>query len=63
MKIVCFHSIDDSVGRTKNRLIDDEAEESGSDINSDDDMEKGIGGGGCTYQIPEGIDIVERPSI
>ena len=35
--MVCFHSIDDSVGRTKNRLIDDEAEESGSDINSDDD--------------------------
>ena len=59
MKIVCFHSIDDSVGRTKNRLIDDEAEESGSDINSDDDMEKGDG----KIIIPEGIDIVERPSI
>ena len=59
MKIVCFHSIDDSVGRTKNRLIDDEAEESGSDINSDDDMEKGDG----KIVIPEGIDIVERPSI
>ena len=59
MKIVCFHSIDDSVGRTKNRLIDDEAEESGSDINSDDDMEKGDD----KIVIPEGIDIVERPSI
>ena len=59
MKIVCFHSINDSVGRTKNRLIDDEAEESGSDINSDDDMEKGDG----KIVIPEGIDIVERPSI
>ena len=59
MKIVCFHSIDDSVGRTKNRLIDDEAEESGSDINSDDDMEKGDG----KIIIPEGIDIVERTSI
>ena len=59
MKIVCFHSIDDSVGRTKNRLIDDEAEESGSDINSDDDMEKGDG----KIIITEGIDIVERPSI
>ena len=59
MKIVCFNSIDDSVGRTKNRLIDDEAEESGSDINSDDDMEKGDG----KIIIPEGIDIVERPSI
>ena len=59
MKMVCFHSIDDSVGRTKNRLIDDEAEESGSDINSDDDMEKGDG----KIIIPEGIDIVERPSI
>ena len=59
MKIVFFHSIDDSVGRTKNRLIDDEAEESGSDINSDDDMEKGDG----KIIIPEGIDIVERPSI
>ena len=57
--MVCFHSIDDSVGRTKNRLIDDEAEESGSDINSDDDMEKGDG----KIIIPEGIDIVERPSI
>ena len=56
--MVCFHSIDDSVGRTKNRLIDDEAEESGSDINSDDDMEKGDG----KIIIPEGIDIVERPS-
>lgn len=57
--MVCFHSIDDSVGRTKNRLIDDEAEESGSDINSDDDMEKGDD----KIVIPEGIDIVERPSI
>ena len=57
--MVGFHSIDDSVGRTKNRLIDDEAEESGSDINSDDDMEKGDG----KIIIPEGIDIVERPSI
>ena len=57
--MVCFHSIDDSVGRTKNRLIDDEAEESGSDINSDDDMEKGDG----KIIIHEGIDIVERPSI
>ncbi len=57
--MVCFHSIDDSVGRTKNRLIDDEAEESGSDINSDDDMEKGDG----KIIIPEGIDIVERTSI
>ena len=59
MKIVFFHSIDNLLGRTKNRLIDDEAEESGSDINSDDDMEKGDG----KIIIPEGIDIVERPSI
>ena len=59
MKIVFFHSIDHLLGRTKNRLIDDEAEESGSDINSDDDMEKGDG----KIIIPEGIDIVERPSI
>ena len=59
MKIVFFNSIDNLLGRTKNRLIDDEAEESGSDINSDDDMEKGDG----KIVIPEGIDIVERPSI
>ena len=40
-----------------NRLFDDEAEESGSDVNPDDeenDEEKMV--------VPEGIDIMERPS-
>ena len=41
----------------KNRLVDDEAEESGSDVNSDDDENKD-----GEMVIPEGIDIVERPS-
>lgn len=39
-------------------MVDDEAEESGSDVNSDDDIEKD-----GELVIPEGIDIVERPSF
>ena len=40
-----------------NRLFDDEAEESGSDVNPDDDEKEDE-----KMVVPEGIDIIERPS-
>ena len=43
--------------RKSNRLFDDEAEESGSDVNPDDDDDDDE-----KMAVPEGIDIIERPS-